>query len=135
MSLYPWKENYSVEIESIDNDHKHLFEIINQLFDAISHGNARENLSEFIFQLLDYTKNHFKREENYFAMTNYPETLEHKLQHEFFIDKIETLKKQFDSGDQQISVRLMTFLSDWLINHILVSDKKYMAHLKKNGLS
>jgi hemerythrin len=135
MSLYDWKDSYSVEIESIDDDHKGLFRIINQLFDAISHGKSKENLSEFLVQLLDYTKTHFKREEMYFSTTNYPDFFEHRLQHEFFIEKIEDLKKQFDRGDQQISVKLISFLSDWLTNHILVSDKRYMIHLKNHGLT
>ncbi len=131
MNLYEWKEDYSVDIKSIDHDHQGIFKIINDLFNAISHGKAKDTLAEFLAHLADYTKTHFKREEMYFLATNYPETLEHKLQHEFFIDKIDSLKKQFESGDKQISVELMQFLSEWLINHILISDKKYMNHLKK----
>lgn len=135
MKLYEWKDIYSVEIKSIDEDHQGLFRLINQLFEAMSHGKAEDLLSDILVQLIDYTKTHFKREEMYFATTNYPETLEHKLQHELFIEKIEILKAQFEKGDKQISVELIKYLSDWLINHILISDKRYMSHLKKYRLS
>lgn len=135
MNLYDWKDSYSVEINSIDDDHKGLFRIINQLFDAMSHGKARSLLDETLHQLIDYTKTHFRREEIYFATTNYPETLEHKLQHEMFIERIVALKKDFENGDKEISIELIKYLSDWLINHILISDKRYMAHLKKYGLT
>jgi hemerythrin-like metal-binding protein len=135
MNLYDWKDSYSVEINSIDDDHKGMFRIINHLFDAMSHGKARELLDEILYQLIDYTKTHFRREEMYFATTSYPETLEHKLQHEMFIDKIVSIKKGFENGDKEISIELIKYLSDWLVNHILVSDKRYMLHLKKFGLS
>ncbi len=135
MELYEWKESYSVEIKSIDDDHKGIFRIINKLFDSISHGKANDILDETLHQLIDYTKTHFKREELYFTTTNYPETLEHKLQHEMFVDKISSLKKDFENGNKEKSLELIRYLSDWLINHILISDKRYMQHLKKNGLT
>jgi hemerythrin len=135
MSLYEWKDNYSVEIASIDEDHKGLLSLINMLFDAMSHGMAKEILSETLSKLIAYTKIHFKREEIYLSTTNYPYLQEHKMQHEFFIEKINDLKKEFDNGSQQISVDLIKFLTDWLINHILVSDKKFMSHLKKYGIT
>lgn len=135
MNLYEWKADYSVDIKSIDDDHRGLFGIINQLFEAMSHGRAKDILSEILSQLIDYTKTHFRREEMYFATTNYPEMQEHKLQHELFIEKIDGLKREFDKGDEKISVELIKYLSDWLINHILISDKKYKSHLKKYGLN
>lgn len=135
MNIFEWKEIYSVDIKSIDNEHQRLFQLINQLFGAMSHGKAKDILSEILAQLIDYTKTHFRREEMYFSSTNYPEYQEHKQQHELFIAKIGNLKKQFESGEQLISVELIKFLSDWLINHIQVSDKRYMVHLKKYGVS
>lgn len=135
MNLYEWNDSYSVEIKSIDDDHKELFRIINNLFDAISHGKSIDILSELLLHLLDYTKKHFKREEMFFSTTNYSETLEHKIQHEYFIERIEDLKKRFDDGDVHVSIELIKFLSDWLISHILISDKRYMTHLKSYGLS
>jgi len=131
MNLYEWKDSYSVDIKTIDDDHQGMFRLVNQLFDAMSQGKAKEILSETLGHLVDYTKTHFRREEMYFLTTNYPETVEHKLQHELFVEKIDTLRKQFDDGDKQISVDLIKYLSDWLINHILISDKRYMNHLKK----
>ncbi|RPH34399.1 MAG: hemerythrin [Bacteroidales bacterium] len=134
MNLFDWNENYSVNIKSIDEDHQGMFRIINQLYDAISHGKTKGILTEIIAQLVDYTKTHFRREELFFSTTNYPDSVDHKIQHELFIEKIETLKNQFEAEGKQISVELIKFLSDWLINHILISDKKYMVHLKKYGL-
>jgi len=135
MDLYEWKDTYSVGIKSIDQDHQGMLNLINQLFEAMSHGKAKEVLSETLSKLIAYTRTHFKREEILFSTTNYPDYQEHKTQHDLFIDKINDLKKQFDSGATQISVELIKYLTDWLVNHILISDKKYMNHLKKYGVS
>ena len=134
MNLYEWNEKYSVDIKSIDIDHQTLLDLINQLFEAMRHGKAKDILSEILTKLIAYTKTHFKREEMLFSSTGYPNYQEHKIQHDQFIEKINTLKKQFDAGNQQISVELIKFLTDWLINHILISDKKYVSHLKKFGV-
>jgi len=134
MSLYEWNDTYILGIESIDEDHKGLLNLINQLFEAMSHGKAKEVLSEIFSKLLVYTKIHFKREEDYFAATNYPAYQDHIMQHELFISKINEMIKQFESGSNKLSVDLITFLTDWLINHILISDKKFVSHLKKYNI-
>jgi len=134
MELFTWNDSYSLNIETIDNDHKGLLDIINKLFDAMRHGKAKEIHNEILDQLINYTKTHFQREELFFKSTNYPDYEEHKLQHEHFITKVIDLKRQLNQVDQKISIELMKFLSEWLINHILVSDRKYMPHFKKFGI-
>lgn len=134
MNLYEWTEKYSVGIKSLDHDHQQLFDLVNHLFEAMSHGKAKEILSETLNKLISYTRTHFIREEIFFKSTNYPDSKEHKKQHDLFVDKVTEFKKQFDEGNQKISIDLIKFLSDWLVNHILVSDKKYTEHLKKFGV-
>lgn len=134
MELFAWDNKYSVDIESIDNDHKGLIDLINKLFEAMRAGKAKDVLDGTLTKLISYTRTHFLREETYFRTTNYPGYEEHKDQHELFIQKVNELKKHLDQGDSKISIDLMKFLSDWLINHILVSDRKYAQHLKKFGI-
>jgi len=135
MSIYVWTEKYSVGFKSLDQDHQALFGLVNQLYEAMSQGKAKTILSETLNQLITYTRTHFKREEILFTTTNYPETKEHKQQHDLFIAKVTEFKKQFESGNQKISIELIKFLSDWLVNHILISDKKYTNHFRKYNVS
>jgi len=135
MPLFEWKDSFSVGIDSIDEDHKGMLKIINELFDAISHGMAKEHLSSILAKLVSYTKTHFKREETYFEKTNYPYYEEHKQEHEAFILKINTLQNDFNKGDLKISIDLLKLLTDWLVNHILSSDRKYKEHFQKYGLN
>lgn len=135
MKLYEWKEIYNIGIDSIDADHQIMLNLINKLFDAMSHGKAREILAEIFSELIKYIKLHFQREETFFEDTNFPEHLEHKLQHDYFIEKINDFKAQFDEGNQNITVELITFLTEWLINHIFILDRKYLNHFKKHGVN
>ena len=135
MSLYDWNEKYSVGINSLDQDHQGLFSLVNQLFEAMRQGQAREILAETLNKLISYTRTHFKREEVFFSTTNYSDFRDHKKQHDLFIEKITEFKSQFDKGNQKVSIDLIKFLSEWLINHIMVTDKKYSTYLKKFGIS
>ena len=119
-----WSEEYSVGINEIDTQHKRLVELINKLHDAMSQGKSREIASEILSDLTNYTQTHFKFEEEKFAKYNYEHRLIHELEHKKFVDKITEFKTDFENGKALISIELMNFLKDWLINHIKVSDKK-----------
>lgn len=134
MNPFEWNVNYSVDIESIDNDHKALFGIINQLFSAMTEGKAMELVKETVQQLENYSKTHFQREEIFFKTTNYPGFAEHKLQHDLFIEKVKGFKKEISEKNTHLSIEILGFLRDWLINHIKISDKQYKDHLKKYGI-
>ncbi|NVO09318.1 MAG: hemerythrin family protein [Bacteroidales bacterium] len=135
MALYEWKDVYNIGIDSIDAEHQGMLNLINQLFDAMSHGKAKEIMVDIFSELINYIKLHFKREETFFTDTNFPEYIEHKLQHDLFIEKINAFKTQFDDGKQNISVELINFLTDWLINHIFIMDRNYLNHFKKHGVN
>ncbi len=126
MSLIHWKENYRVEIEPIDEQHQGFFQLINQLYDALIEEKEKESLGPIIVELENYARNHFKTEEDYFVSWEYPGADKHRLEHETFSRNLNRFKAGFESGVQVgISVQLLSFLSAWLKNHILVSDQQY----------
>lgn len=131
MELIKWTDSYSVGIEEVDNQHKGLVIIINELFSYMSQGKAKENLSDIFDHLTDYTKLHFSVEESMLVKYAYPDYEQHKFEHTKFIDKMNELKSDFQSGKITISLEILSFLKDWLINHIQHTDKKYSEHIKK----
>ena len=122
---------YLVGIKEIDNQHKGLVIIINELFTYMTAGKAKEKLDDIFDHLTDYTKKHFSTEEIVLQRYAYPELDQHKEEHLKFIKKLEDLKSDFESNKITVSLEVLNFLKDWLLNHILVSDKKYAAHIKK----
>ena len=131
MELIQWTDKYSVGIKEIDNQHQGLVIIINELFTYMSEGRAKDKLHDIFNHLTDYTKIHFRFEETMLFKYAYSEIDQHKAEHQKFIKKLEDLKSEFLNNKITISLEVLNFLKDWLLNHILISDKKYSIHIQK----
>jgi hemerythrin len=119
-----WNEKYSVGIGVIDQQHKQLFELIAKIDLAAEEQASIESISLLFAALTDYTVYHFKEEEKYLAVLDKDSFALHKKQHEFFIEKLENLKQQ-SARIGTVSLGLLYFLKDWLIQHIQIEDQKY----------
>lgn len=135
MPLIVWSKNLSVDVKDVDEQHKKLFAIVNELHDAMTVGKGKEVLGKLLAELIDYTVYHFKTEEDLFKKYGYGEYLAHKSEHDKLAAQASEIKKKFDSGEMIISIEVMSFLKDWLNNHILRSDKKYTPFLNSKGVS
>ena len=129
-----WEERYSVGVEEIDNQHKHMFETINKLLDLISTNTPEENLGSVIDGLIKYKIFHFQTEEKYFKEFNYEGAEEHIQKHREFNDKLLALKAKYSNYTIEFAFELIDFLEDWLINHLLVVDHKYIKCFHEHGL-
>lgn len=132
--MFQWEEKYSVGIQSIDNQHKEIFKYLNELLQAMKDGKAENVTTQIILELAKYAKIHFQKEEFFFQRFNYPETVEHMREHQFFIEKVESFKSEFKAGKITLTFELLGFLKDWIDHHILEVDKRYMECFQKNGL-
>lgn len=135
MALITWTDELSVEIGEIDEQHKKLIGIINDLNNAMSKGKGKDAVEAILTDLADYTVEHFTREEGYFARFGYPGSLTHKREHKEFVAKVNQFQSDYKGGNVALSLEIMKFLKDWLQNHIMVSDKEYIRCFKENGLS
>lgn len=135
MPLLTWNENLSVKIPSIDEQHKKLIDMINQLQDAMSSGDSRSVLGEIFDGLVSYTAEHFEFERQLMATHGYAESVEHLKEHDSFVQKVSDLHKQFvGSSNFMIGVDVMKFLTDWLVNHIQGVDKNYSEFFLSKGV-
>ena len=126
-----WNESYSVKVRPLDEQHKHLFELVNQLHDAMKGGQARNLLSEVLERLIRYARTHFYEEEEAMAEVNYPDFLAHVAEHRNFTQKVETFSRHFKAGTVGLSVEVMDFLQQWLVDHIMKMDQRYAPALQK----
>lgn len=134
MSIANWNDDYSVKIKEFDDQHKKLFGYINDIHEAMKAKKTKEELGHIITKLLNYTVIHFGNEERYFQKFNYPQAAIQKVEHQVFIDKIKEYQADFKSGKNLLSIKMINFLKDWLINHINGTDKKYISFFKEKGL-
>jgi len=134
MPLITWKSSYDIGIPSIDLQHRKLADIINDLHDAFTEGRSRNILSTIQERLIDYTIYHFQSEEKLLAQYKYDDLDSQRASHDAFIKRMSGFKARFISGEESLSIEMIKFLVDWLINHILKSDKAYTGLLISRGV-
>ncbi len=135
MTLMTWTDKLSVGVAVLDEDHKKLVKMVNELYDAMQAGQGKDKLGHILNELVQYTKIHFAREEKFFAETGYPASGPHKQQHEALTRQVMDVQKKYAAGaTATLSVDVMQFLKNWLITHIQGSDQGYRQHLNAKGI-
>ena len=134
MTIITWDKSLSVNVGEIDEQHKKLITLINILMDAMKQGKGKEALEKIISELVAYTTTHFTLEEKYFTKFGYPDADRHKKEHQAFIAKVADFKAKIESGKLALTLEVMNFLSDWLRNHIMKTDKQYSKFFNEKGL-
>lgn len=129
-----WKDEYSVGIESIDNDHKKLLNLINNLQTSSLYYTGDDFDKQALNELVEYTKFHFSREEKLMEDNGYPDFQAHRRQHKHMTDHVINMVKAYESDSEKTVEDLLYFLKEWLINHINGSDKEYSAFLREKGV-
>lgn len=129
MPLISWSNDMSVGNSMIDGEHRQWIAIINKLGDAMKDGAADAVMGEIIAELAAYTTKHFRDEENLFSKTAYPNIDAHKAKHKFLVDKIDGLRKEHQSNQIALGVKILNFLKEWLVEHIMKTDKTYMKYI------
>lgn len=120
-----WSGELSVGIEEIDEQHKVLVDLVNEMHDAIHRRRGSDVVKDVLSELAEYTKIHFAVEESLMRILGYPDYEEHKEQHEELIGHMLELQQKVDSGKTAIGFELMHFLKMWLTRHIMESDQQY----------
>jgi hemerythrin len=134
MPYITWNDAYSIHHKEIDLQHQKLVALINELFDAMSLGRGKDTLAKTLGELIEYSRTHFSYEERLMAGSAYAGYLAHKAEHEAFTQKVLEFQGQFLSGQAALTVKVSAFLKDWLTNHILGTDQKYVPHLIAMGI-
>jgi len=135
MPYIVWDEKLITGIRLIDEQHKNLVKMINDLHDAMSIGKGKQTVAKVIQELVDYTVSHFSTEEKFMIKYSYPWTLPHKSEHKNFVEKVSDFQKGYNEGKLSLTIEIMSFLKDWLVNHIQSTDKKLGPFLKEKGLN
>lgn len=146
MKYMEWESRFSMNIPSIDKQHKKLVEMINQLHEVLQPNTEKDVLKAMVDDLskqasvinglMNYVVTHFKYEEECLRKHNYPyrKYEKHKKQHEYFTAKVRVYRSHFDKGTAVDANEMMDYLKDWLRKHILKTDKKYVRFLEDKGL-
>lgn len=130
MAGLEWSDDLSVGYGPIDEEHKKLIDLVNDLDAAVSSGQDADVVGGFLEELINYTVYHFRNEERVMEAHGYPDALAHKVQHTELTEAAEDLQTRFLDGDHDLADTLIPFLTDWLTGHIMVTDRalgRYVA--------
>lgn len=128
--MFEWKPGYNTDIEGIDRDHQHFFQIINKLQDAMSRGKGMEILGALLAELVDHAESHFASEERLMRKYDYPDYQTHHNQHQWMRDKINSLQQQTKNNKLLLSGEVYHHLERWMNAHIIHSDQEFSDFVK-----
>ncbi len=127
--LFKWDDSFSVGVPEMDEQHKKLFRMVNDLYKAMKEKRAKEAMNGIVDELISYTAKHFKEEEQVMKKAGYRDLAQHQEIHKALVGKVLDVQKKLKSGQSTVGIDLLNFLKDWLVNHIKGTDKKYGAHI------
>jgi len=126
-----WEDKYATGIELIDNQHRQLVELTNQLFLASFAG---EEVLSTVFKdamgrMVEYVRFHFTAELKLLNAIGYPDYHNHKKMHDDLVYEILDAAKEYDEGKKWVPNNFVRTLKDWIFGHIAVYDKIYAAYV------
>jgi hemerythrin len=134
LAILKWSASYSVGVAVLDAEHKHLLDLLNQLYDSIIDGSVNNaTTSRILDQVLDFAIKHCEHEERMLVEAGYPGISDLKQQHEHLREKIEEFHRKL-AGQGSISNELANFLMEWILGHILKEDRKGGVFLNAAGI-
>lgn len=128
----PWKAEYNITIKSIDDQHKVLVDLMNELNNAMLYEKGKNEIMRIVKGLVDYTEYHFNYEEGLLKKHGYADFDNHKKLHVKFVDQIKDVQRELERGEKEMSKDILDFLKNWLIQHIMGTDTKYVDLFKRN---
>lgn len=133
-TVAPWSEDYALGLSEIDEQHKYLFALINDIWLGLANKADRETSMRLVAELERYTVTHFAAEEAFMLEQRYSRYAEHKAEHEKFVGRIAQEKAGIAAG-RGLSLALVHFLRDWLVQHIRFTDRAYADEFREREKS
>jgi hemerythrin len=130
--LVKWSSTFSVGVKLIDDQHKGLLNLVNDLFNHAVGDEAEERayFQKVIQTAVNYVKVHFATEEKIMIATRFPGYAEHKKAHDTFVLTVVDNIRDFEAGKKFTLSTFTHFLKEWILTHIAIMDKQYFEYFK-----
>ncbi len=119
-----WNDKLRIGIDAIDEHHRYLFDLINDLFDVISNRHGSHRISKLLKATIAYADVHFRAEEKMMAHYKFEGTKRHEQQHQAFEAKVRELYEKLHTSPLVVQFNALFFLRNWLVRHIGAEDMK-----------
>lgn len=122
-----WKEFYSVGCQELDDQHSTILAIFNDVYMTLQSGEEQQATKRLLDRLVQYTMDHFQREEELMEECGYPDLAQHKILHERLTEETIDFRRHFRTVTRE---KLLAFLKVWWVNHICQADKQYSPYMR-----
>ncbi len=132
MTKIAWRRQMSIGQPTIDEDHKHLINYLNELGEAMDAPKfAAVRVAKVLTALLEYTRDHFAREEKMMQQARYPDLEAHIVKHREAVRVISSLAGSFGNEPNRINAeRIYNFTAEWLVRHIIMEDSRLAPYVR-----
>ncbi|UCB45878.1 MAG: bacteriohemerythrin [Spirochaetota bacterium] len=126
-----WGDEFSMKIKELDEQHKALFQLVNEFITAPQ----KQELKKIAMNIINHTKRHFEYEEGLMQKYRYPDFQTHKKEHEKLLRELKTYHGRLNDSGKILISEIIHFLKSWLVKHTLTVDRKYINLFHSKGLS
>ena len=124
-----WHETYSSGNESLDQQHRLLFEYANSLITAVIEQRPKDEVAPLVHALIGEIVTHFGDEENILQAVGYPHVSEHARLHAQLLTQAINLAEKYDHGQLSIGELFSYLAYDVVAQHMLAEDRKFFPYL------
>jgi hemerythrin len=135
VTLLTWNHECAVGVKAMDEQHAVLMDTLNEIRLALVRGLGREQVSEALNRLIEFTRMHFASEEQLLEQHGFPALSEHRGAHQKLLGQLEDAALRAQHNDEIHFKSTLLFLRDWYMIHIEGLDQQYGAWLNARGIS
>jgi len=133
MTLLSWSKEYLIGDETIDTEHQTLFGMVNQFHDHWLEKQDRQEITYLLTDLVRYAEQHFQHEEAIMAAAGFPSLEHHHDIHDRIVERIFTLRYEYEISDPHMEQDTLKFLKNWIIDHVVNEDYHFRAFLARKA--
>lgn len=133
MNRIEWHDGLNLGIKEIDEQHKALIGMVNDVLAAFEEGGEVSAIDDLLRKLKEYAVTHFNAEEAYMEKIEYPQFSEHRQQHAALKNSVKSLQAARFHQEQVTAQEIKDLLTKWLVEHILRYDYKIVEFVKQGG--
>jgi hemerythrin len=134
MALMNWSGKYSVGVEELDNQHKALMNVLNELHAASMRGKASEVAGPLIRRIVSIATEHFASEERLMESAKFSGLASHRAKHKELAATVGEFVARHEKGDTTMYTQLLYFVRDWQTMHMQTEDQEYARWFAARGV-
>jgi hemerythrin len=124
MTSLNWSDEYHINVEEIDEQHRQMADLVEELHLAVENGADPDTLKHILRSLIDHTREHFATEEDLMDQHGYPKARIHKAEHESLLKQLDIVQQSLVGGKIPAFCKNVDISSDWMMVHVTNSDSE-----------